>query len=129
MQTLVVDGSWVNKKGNHWKAAIAWKNTNSLPGEESAARIFANSAVQTETYVVLKALQDMKWKCSDITIQTNNIEVVQALNSQRRTNKNIDQIIEEIKRVANSFHFASCIKVGREEVKLVHNLATKARKG
>lgn len=71
----------------------------------------------------------MKWKCSDITIQTDNIEVVQALISQRRTNKNIAQIIEEIKRVANSFHFVSCIKVRREAVKLAHDLAAKARKG
>ncbi|XP_048503164.1 uncharacterized protein LOC125498892 [Beta vulgaris subsp. vulgaris] len=129
MQTLVVDGAWANKKGNQWQAAIAWKNKNGLLGEESASRIFANSPVQTEAYAILKALQDMKWKCSDITIHTDNIEVVQALTSQGRTNKNIAQIIVEIKRAASSYHFVSCIKVRREAVNLAHDLAAKARKG
>lgn len=54
MQTLVVDGAWANKKGNQWKAAIAWKNKNGSLGEESASRIFANSVVQTEAYASLK---------------------------------------------------------------------------
>ena len=129
MQILEVDGAWKNRKGDQWRAAIAWKNKNEDQGEESAARIFANSPVQTEAYAVLKALQDMEWKCSDITIRTDNLEVVQALKNRGRTNKNIDPIIADIKRIARSFHFVSCIKVGREGVKLAHNLATKARKG
>ena len=129
MQCLEVDGAWKNKKGNQWQAAIAWKITNENQGEESATRIFANSPVQAEAYAILKALKDMEWKCSDITIKTDNFEVVQALRNRGRTNKNIDSIVVDIKRVARSFHYVSCIKVGREEVNLAHNLATKARKG
>lgn len=45
------------------------------------------------------------------------------------TNKNIDNIITDIKRLAKSFHYVSCIEVGREEVKVAHTLAIKARKG
>ena len=128
MQYLEVDGAWKNRKGNQWQAAIVWKNMNEIQGEESVVKIFANSAVQTEAYSVLKALQDMAWKCSDITIKTDNLEVVQALKNHGRINKNIGPIIADIQRVARSFHFVSCIKVGRG-VNLAHNLATKARKG
>lgn len=43
-----------------------------VQGEESATKIFANSAEQTKAYAILKALKDMEWKCSDITIETDN---------------------------------------------------------
>lgn len=71
----------------------------------------------------------MEWKCSDITIKTDNQEAIHALRSHNKTDKNIDNIITDIKRVAKSFHYVSCIKVGKEEVKLAHILAIKARKG
>lgn len=63
-----------------------------------------------------------------LLIKIDNKEVILALSNQNGTNKNIDNIIKDIKRLANSFMFVSCIKVSREEVKLAHNLAVNARK-
>ena len=70
----------------------------------------------------------MEWRSPWHIIKTDNTEVITALQSEASTNKNIDNIIRDIKRIANSFLFFSCIKVCREEVSLAHNLATKARK-
>ncbi|XP_048494760.1 uncharacterized protein LOC125494913 [Beta vulgaris subsp. vulgaris] len=130
VQILVVDGAWKrNDKDNQWRAAIAWKNVNNEPNEEAALRIFANSAEQAEAYAILKALTDMEWRTPGVIIKTDNAEVIKALQNNKCHNKNIDNIIKDIKRLANSFNFISCIKVGREEVKLAHELATQARKG
>lgn len=71
----------------------------------------------------------MEWRSAGLIIKTDNMEVIRTLKSDNGTNKNLDSIIREIKRIANSFNFISCIKVSREEVKLAHNLASKARKG
>ena len=66
VQTLVVDGAWkTNVQTNQWQAAIAWKNLNNDPREEFAGKIFANSAEQTEAYAIMKALTDMKWRCTE----------------------------------------------------------------
>ncbi|XP_048501627.1 uncharacterized protein LOC125497948 [Beta vulgaris subsp. vulgaris] len=129
VQTLVVDGTWKkNVKTNQWQATIAWKNVNNDPKEEAASKIFANSAEQAEAYAILKAIADMEWRSPGLIIKTDNTEVITALKSNITTNKNIDNIIKDIKRIANSYIFISCIKVGREEVKLAHKLATQARK-
>ncbi|XP_010694468.3 uncharacterized protein LOC104907261 [Beta vulgaris subsp. vulgaris] len=129
VQTIVVDGAWKrNTSSNQCQAAIAWKNINNDPREESATKIFANSAVQTEAYAVLKAISDMEWRSAGLIIKSDNCEVIAALKSTHSTNQNIDNIIRDIRRKANSFLFISCIKVSREEVKLAHNLATLARK-
>ncbi|XP_048491491.1 uncharacterized protein LOC125492811 [Beta vulgaris subsp. vulgaris] len=129
VQSLVVDGAWKkNAKSNQWQAAIAWKNLNNDPREEFVGKIFATSPVQTEAYAVMKALSDMQWRCSELIIKTDNREIIQALKNPRETNKDIDNIIKDIRRLANSFNFVCCKKVKREEVNLAHNLAIKARK-
>ena len=130
VQTILVDGSWKkNVKTNQWQAAVAWKNENKDPNEECATRIYANSPEQTEAYVILKAITDMEWRSAGIIIKSDNREVILALKDKRDANKNIENIIKDIRRIANSFLFVSCIKVRREEVTLAHNLAVKARKG
>lgn len=64
IQTIVVDGAWKkNIRSSKWQAAIAWKNLNKDPKEESATKIFANSAEQAEAYAILKAISDMAWGC------------------------------------------------------------------
>ena len=129
VQTLVVDGAWKkNVKTNQWQAAIAWKNLNNDPREEFAGKIFAISAEQTEAYAIMKALSDMEWRCTELIIKTDNQEIIRALNSPRETNKDIDNIIKDIRKIANSFMFVCCKKVKREEVNLAHKLAVKARK-
>ena len=129
VQTIVVDGAWKkNAKTNQWEAAIAWKNVNNDPNEEAVTRIFATSAVQTEAYAILKALSDMEWRTPGLIIKTDNLEVIRALQVDSITNKNIDSIIRDIRRIANSYIFVSCVKVSREEVRLAHHLATLARK-
>lgn len=120
--------TWKNVRTNHWQAAIAWKNDNKDPNEESATKIYANSAEQTEAYAILKAVSDMEWRSAGLIIKSDNREVILALKGQNGANKNIKNIIKDIKRIANSFLFVSCIKVRREEVTLGHNLAIKARK-
>ena len=129
IQTLVVDGAWKKKAGsNEWQAAIAWKNINNDPREESTHKIFANSPEQAEAYAILKAISDMAWRTAGIIIHSDSREVILALRSEKSTNKNIDGIVRDIKRIASGFMFVSCIKVTRAEVKLAHNLATQARK-
>ncbi|KMT09185.1 hypothetical protein BVRB_6g132880 [Beta vulgaris subsp. vulgaris] len=129
IQTLVVDGAWKNNASlNHWQAAVAWKNVNNDPKEEAAVKIFANSAEQAEAYAILKAISDMEWRSPGLIIKTDNIEVIRALKGDSPYNKNIENIIKDIKRIANSFLFISCAKVSREEVQLAHKLATQARK-
>ncbi|XP_010684227.1 uncharacterized protein LOC104898818 [Beta vulgaris subsp. vulgaris] len=128
VKTIVVDGAWKkNVRTNQCQAAIAWKNLNNDPREESATKIFANSAVQTEAYAVLKAISDMEWRSAGLIIKSDNSEVIMALKNKLGTNQNIDNIIRDIRRKANSFLYISCIKVSREEVKLAHNLAISAR--
>ena len=68
---------------------------------------------------------DMEWRSPGVIIKTDNAEVVKALQNNKCRISNIDNIIKDIKRIANSFNFISCIKVSREEVKLAHDLATK----
>ncbi|XP_010687249.1 uncharacterized protein LOC104901378 [Beta vulgaris subsp. vulgaris] len=129
VQILVVDGAWKKKAGsNEWQAAIAWKNTNNDPTEESAHKIFANSPTQTEAYAILKAISDMAWRTAGIIILSDSREVILALRNEKSSNQNIDGIIRDIKRIAEGFMFVSCIKVSRSEVRLAHNLATQARK-
>ena len=69
----------------------------------------------------------MEWRSVGLIIKIDNTKVISALKNDKGTNKNLDNIIRDIKRLANSFMFISCIKVSREEVKLAHKLATKAR--
>ena len=129
IQTIVVDGAWKKNVGsNKWQAAIAWKNLNNDPQEESAEKKFANSPEQAEAYAILKAITDMAWKTAGIIIKSDSKEVILALKSKKGTNKNIDSIIRDIRRLAHGFMFVSCIKVSRAEVQLAHNLATQARK-
>ena len=129
MQTLVVDGAWKkNVQTNQWQAAIAWKNLNNDPIKEFARKIFANSAEQTEAYAIMKALSNMEWHCTKLIIKTDNQEIIRALKSPRKTNKDIDNIIKDIRKIANSFMFVYCKKVKREEVNLAHKVAVKARK-
>ena len=59
---------------------------------------------------------------------TNHKPTKNQLRNEKSSNKNIDGIIRDIRRIANTFMFVSCIKVARTEVKLAHNLATQARK-
>lgn len=76
----MVDSAWKKStKNNSWYATIAWKNINPGSIEEQATRIFANSAQQTEAYAILRAIKDMEWRCSDLIIEMDNKEVVQAL--------------------------------------------------
>ena len=70
----------------------------------------------------------MEWRCPVLIVKSDSTEIITALKSDIGTNKNLDNIVRDIKRLANSFTFVSCIKVSREEVKLAHNLAVKARK-
>lgn len=129
VQTIVVDGAWKkNVRSNKWQAAIAWKNLNNEPKEESATKIFANSAEQAEAYAISKAISDMAWRTAGVIIKTDSGEVIMALKCKYGTNKNIDNIIRDIRRITNGFMFVSCIKVSRAEVKLAHNLAIQARK-
>ncbi|XP_048490028.1 uncharacterized protein LOC125491990 [Beta vulgaris subsp. vulgaris] len=129
-QVIVVDGAWKKKKNkSQWQAAIAWKNISQVSGEAYANRIFATSPLQTEAYAILQATKYMEWKCSDIIIKTDNLEVVKALQQNEKADKSISSIILEIKQRANSFQYFSCIKVKREEVFLAHNLAKMARLG
>lgn len=125
-----MDGAWKKKKkSSSWQAAIAWKNISQGSKEEHASRIFVNSATQTDSYAILQAANDMQWRCSDLIIETDSLDLVQALRRNETALTSIDSIVKEIKYVANSFRFFSCIKVKIEEVKLAHNLAQQARKG
>lgn len=101
-----MDGAWKQeKKRKIWEAAIAWKNTTQGSREERASRIFANSVLQTEAYAILQAMKDMQWRCPDLIIKTDNLEVVQVLLNDDRTDKRIDSILREIKNIASTFHF------------------------
>ena len=70
----------------------------------------------------------MAWRTTGVIIKTDSREVIMALNCKHGTNKNIDNIIRDIRRIGNGFMFVSCIKVSRAEVRLAHNLAIQARK-
>ena len=130
VQILAVDGAWKKKhKSGQWQAAVAWKNLSHSQGEEFATRVFASTPLQTEAYAVLQATKDMEWKCSDISIKTDNQEVIRALHHQGKADKSITSIISEIKQRARSFQYFSCQKVKREDVSIAHNLARKARLG
>lgn len=129
VQTLVVDGEWKkNTQTQQWQAAIAWKNLNNDPREEFAGKIFSNSAKQTEAYSIMKALTDMEWRCTELIIKTDNQEIIRALRNPEKNNKDTNNIIKDIRKIANSVMFVCCKKVRREEVILAHKLAVTARK-
>ncbi|XP_048498238.1 uncharacterized protein LOC125496736 [Beta vulgaris subsp. vulgaris] len=103
VQTIVVDGAWKkNHKSNHWQAAIAWKNVTKDSQEEASTRIFANSAEQTEAYAILKGVTDMEWRCSGLIIKSDNSEIIKALKSDTVINKNLENIVRDIKRLARA---------------------------
>ena len=63
-----------------------------------------------------------------LIIKTDNQEIIRALRNPKESNKDIDNIIKDIRKIANSFLSVSCMKVKREDVILAHKLAVKARK-
>ena len=136
---LYMEGVWCATSLPHLEAWKSWEPATTTltlhicipqlyPKEEAATKIFANSAEQAETYAILKAIFDMEWRSASLIIKSDNTKVITALKCDNGTNKNLDNIVRDINRLANSFMFVSCIKVSREEVKLEHNLAIKARK-
>lgn len=104
-----------NIKERH--AAITWNNEDPGINEEHASRIFANSPKQAEAYAISQAITDLQWRCSELIIKTNSIQMVQVLHHEDRCNKNIGSIVKVIKKEANSFQFA-CIKFKWDEVNL-----------
>ena len=52
----------------------------------------------------------MEWRSAGLIIKSDNKEVIMALKCEHGTNKNIDNIIRDIRRITNSFMFVFLYK-------------------
>lgn len=103
-QNILVDGSWKSKwKGKQRQATIVWTTYEDPPSKSQETRIFAISALQREARAMLIAIQDLKWRCADLLIKTDSLEIITSLRNERSCNKVISSIIKEIRNIAKTF--------------------------
>lgn len=127
---VCTDGSWKEKpRKNEGQAAIAWTIFEDPTGMKYSDRILAMSPLQTEARAVLQAATTFQWKCANLEIKTECLEIVRSLRNPQEVDKEISSILKEIKIIANTFQFFKCTKATRQEVACAHNLANKMRRG
>lgn len=91
-------------------------------------RIFAISPLQSKARAILQATKYFQWRCANIEIKTDCVELISSLKNLVACNKDIASIIKEVMEIASSFQQFNCSKATRLEMQDAHILANKARR-
>lgn len=89
---------------------------------EKADKMLASSATQAEAYACHQAVTLAKGHTKQVMVWTDSIELIKRLAEPSQCNKDISNMILDIRNQCFSFDFMWCRKVTRLQVE-VHNLA------